>query len=277
MLEQNPRPDTQQPASPAIAWKTGTSWGFHDAWTAGVIGNYVLVVWVGNFDNTANPAFVGIQTAAPLFLRIADSLRAQGLIQTATPLPPAGVRQVAVCAASGDLPNAHCPMTANTWFIPGKSPIRVSSLHRAAWVDAQGRAACAGQAGAHSEVFEYWPSELAVLFRQAGMPRRAAPREAICNQQMQVAANEEPPRITSPQRGAVYTLRVGQASQVSLAANAFAPTREIFWFANNAFVGKTQGSQSLQWTPPASGRYTVRAVDESGASDSRELSVEFIS
>ena len=69
MLEQNPRPDTQLPASPPTAWKTGTSWGFHDAWTAGVVGNYVLVVWVGNFDNTANPAFVGIQTAAPLFLR----------------------------------------------------------------------------------------------------------------------------------------------------------------------------------------------------------------
>ncbi len=277
MLEQNPRPDTQQPASPPIAWKTGTSWGFHDAWTAGVMGNYVLVVWVGNFDNTANPAFVGIQTAAPLFLRIADSLRAQGLISTTPALPPAGVRQVAVCAASGDLPNTLCPMTANTWFIPGKSPIRVSNLHRAVWLDAQGRAACAGQAGAHTEVFEFWPSELAVLFRQAGMPRRAAPREAVCNNASNFAASEEPPRITSPLRGAVYSLRVGRAAQVPLVANAAAPTREIFWFANNAFVGKTQGSQSLLWTPPASGRYTVRAVDESGASDSRELAVEFIS
>ncbi len=278
MLEQNPRPDTQQPASPPIAWKTGTSWGFHDAWTAGVIGPYVLVVWVGNFDNTANPAFVGIQTAAPLFLRIADSLRAQGLmVSSGAAILPAGVRQVAVCAASGDLPNSLCPQTANTWFIPGKSPIRVSSLHRAVWIDGQGRAACAGQAGAHSEVFEFWPSELAVLFKQAGMPRRAPPKEAVCNNSSQMAANDEPPRITSPMRGAVYTLRVGKQSQVSLMANASASTREIFWFANNAFVGKTQGSHSLQWTPPAAGRYTVRAVDESGASDSRELSVEFIS
>ena len=64
-----------------MAWKTGTSWGFRDAWTAGVFGRHVLVVWVGNFDGSGNPAFVGIKTAAPLFFRIVDSLRAQGLDQ----------------------------------------------------------------------------------------------------------------------------------------------------------------------------------------------------
>ncbi len=277
MLEQNPRPDTQLPASPPTAWKTGTSWGFHDAWTAGVVGNYVLVVWVGNFDNTANPAFVGIQTAAPLFLRIADSLRAQGLVSAPQVLPPAGVRQLEVCAASGDLPNAACPQLANTWFIPGKSPIRVSTLHRAVWVDAQGQAACAGQPGAQLQVFEFWPSELALLFRQAGLPRRVAPRELICNNATPLASNDEPPRITSPQLGAVYQLRLGRNAQVPLVADAASPMRNIFWFANNAFLGKTQGGQALLWTPPASGGYTLRAVDEAGASDSRQLAVEFIS
>jgi penicillin-binding protein 1C len=73
MLRQTPRPDTFAPARPAIAWKTGTSWGFRDAWTAGVFGRYVLVVWVGDFDGSSNPAFVGIDAAAPLFLRIVDA------------------------------------------------------------------------------------------------------------------------------------------------------------------------------------------------------------
>ncbi|MBS0308828.1 MAG: penicillin-binding protein 1C, partial [Proteobacteria bacterium] len=65
MLKTNVRPDTGEPASPAVAWKTGTSWGFHDAWTAGVLGRHVLIVWVGNFDNSSNATFIGIQTAAP--------------------------------------------------------------------------------------------------------------------------------------------------------------------------------------------------------------------
>ena len=65
MLTNNIRPDTKRRAKPKVAWKTGTSWGFKDAWTAGIIGHYVLVVWLGNFDNAGNTAFVGIQAAAP--------------------------------------------------------------------------------------------------------------------------------------------------------------------------------------------------------------------
>ena len=43
-----------------IAWKTGTSIEFQDTWSVGVVGQYVLAVWVGNFNGRANPAFVGI-------------------------------------------------------------------------------------------------------------------------------------------------------------------------------------------------------------------------
>ncbi|MDL2307906.1 penicillin-binding protein 1C, partial [Desulfovibrio sp. OttesenSCG-928-C06] len=58
-------------------WKTGTSNGARDAWTAGVFGPYVLVVWVGNFNNQANPHFVGVKVAAPLFWDIADAAYSQ--------------------------------------------------------------------------------------------------------------------------------------------------------------------------------------------------------
>src|SRR5690606_31660923 len=53
MLRSAPRPAdsiVRPRSSTQVAWKTGTSWGFRDAWTAGVFGPYVLVVWVGNFD-----------------------------------------------------------------------------------------------------------------------------------------------------------------------------------------------------------------------------------
>ena len=73
LLRQTPRPDSGLPARPGIAWKTGTSWGFRDAWTAGVFGRHVLVVWIGQFDGVGNPAFIGIHAAAPLYLRIVDA------------------------------------------------------------------------------------------------------------------------------------------------------------------------------------------------------------
>lgn len=278
MLRRNPRPDTGQPAFPAVAWKTGTSWGFRDAWTAGVFGQYALVVWVGNFDGSSNPAFVGVQTAAPLFFSIVDSLRSQGLdrggLVRAT---PANLKRVAVCAASGDLPNAHCRDLAPTWFIPGKSPIKVSTLHRAVWIEAAtGREVCGPGPGVHSEVFEYWGSDMLQIFAQAGMPRRIPP-PSRCGQGgtlRSVASAGDRPQITSPMREATYVLRLGKLAPLALRANA--PRQgPLYWFADNAFVGEVPAGKELAWSPPAAGRYTLSAVDAQGQTDTREVTIEF--
>jgi penicillin-binding protein 1C len=277
MLQRNPRPDTGLPAFPAVAWKTGTSWGFHDAWTVGVFGRFVLVVWVGNFDGSANPAFVGIKTAAPLFFSIVDSLRSQGLDPGAMARPtPARLSRVAVCSASGDLPNAHCPDVAETWFIPGKSPIKVSTLHRAAWIDqASGREVCAPGPGVRSEVFEYWGSDMLQLFAQAGMPRRIPPAGRCKAAQRPDPGPGEGPQIVSPLRAANYVLRIGQPEPLSLRANA-ARQGPLYWFADDAFVGQVPAGRELSWSPPAAGRYILSVVDGLGLTETREVAVEFM-
>src|SRR5207245_10572617 len=130
-----------------------------------------------------NPSFIGIDAAAPLFFRIADALN---LARPNEPVPslaqPAGVSKVAVCAESGDLPNVDCPHTVDTWYIPGKSPIKVSQLHRAIAIDTRtGRPGCPPYSiGTRFEVFEFWPSDMLKLFRQAGMPRRTPPPLPAC-------------------------------------------------------------------------------------------------
>lgn len=277
MLQANPRPDTGQPAFPPVAWKTGTSWGFRDAWTAGVFGRLVLVVWVGHFDGSANPAFVGVQTAAPLFFQIVDSLRSQGLAKAAPdPTGPLNLRRVSVCRASGDLPNEDCTDLGPTWFIPGKSPIRLSTLHRALWVHtASGRAVCGPGPGVQREVFEHWGSDMLQLFAQAGMPRRAPPAPPRCGTGgMPAAAEQDGPQIVAPLRGANVVLRVGRDAGLNLRANTSRPG-PVYWFADAAFLGSTSGGGSLAWQPPAAGTYTLIAVDAAGAADERPIRVEF--
>jgi penicillin-binding protein 1C len=278
MLKKNPRPDTGRPASPAVAWKTGTSWGFHDAWSVAVFGRYVLVVWIGNFDNSANPAFVGVQAAAPLLFRAVDALRSQG--QDAGEIAramPANVARVEVCEASGDLPNAACPQTVSTWYIPGKSPIRVSNLHRIVYLDAAGRRVCGPGAGVHEEVYEFWTSDMLRLFREAGMPRRVAPPAPDCAARRDdLGDDREGPRIVSPVRGLVYTLRIGRLAPLSLRAEAAAGTQAIYWFAGSAYLGRAPFGEGLAWSPPQPGRYLLRAVDDRGAADSRELVVDLV-
>jgi len=288
MLKKNPRPDSGNPAFPPVAWKTGTSWGFHDAWSVGIFGRYVLVVWIGNFDNSGNPAFVGVQVAAPLLFRVVDALRGQGLdageIVRAT---PANVARVEVCAASGDLPNAACPQTVSTWYIPGKSPIRVSTLHRMVYLDAAGRRVCAPGAGIREEVYEFWTSDMLQLFREAGMPRRVAPPAPDCAAGAGEAgpgpagsgdalADRAGPRIVSPVRGLMYTLRIGHSEPLSLRADSTAGTRSVYWFAGNAYLGRAPFGDGLAWSPSQPGRYLLRAVDDRGGADTRELTVDLV-
>ncbi len=284
MLKTNIRPDTNLPAAPAVAWKTGTSWGFRDAWTAGIFGRYVLLVWVGNFDGSGNPAFVGIQTAAPLFFKIVDSIRGQNLDPGELARPwPANVTRVEVCAASGDLPNEWCKDTIPTWFIPGKSPIRISRLHRAVKIDTRtGRATCSDGPHVKTEIFEFWPTDMQRLFRMAGMPRRAPPTLPDCGnggdyalQLSERPEDRDGPQITSPNRGVTYTLRLSAPAPVMLRANISGRDSKLFWFANDSLIGQVNAGTDMPWTPPMPGKYQLRAIDTRGRADVREIVVEF--
>jgi penicillin-binding protein 1C len=123
----------------------------------------------------------------------------------------------------------------STWYIPGKSPIRISNLHRIAYLDAAGRSVCGPGAGVHEEVYEFWTSDMLRLFREAGMPRRVAPPVADCGAKFNGGNDSDGPRIVSPVRGLAYTVRISQSAPLLL-----------------------------------------RAVDDRGLADNRELIVDFL-
>lgn len=280
-----------------VYWKTGTSTAFRDAWTAGVFDHYVLVVWIGNFDGRPNPAFVGVERAAPLFFQMVDALRA-----SRTPgepdrpdfmlRPPPELRRVEVCAGSGDLPNAWCPQRVATWYLPGVSPIRVSTLHRALRVDRRsGLLACADtpEAETRVEVFEAWSSDMLELFARAGLPRRRLPApDPRCDAggASAVADGEgalaHAPEITSPLAGVAYLLRdadddasasASAPAPLALRATSDAAAQALYWFVDGAFVGRAARGAGLEWQPRAPGRYQVRVVDDAGRAARRELVV----
>lgn len=281
MLRANPRPDDLVIQGVAgggpVAWKTGTSWGYRDAWTVGVFGPYVLAVWVGEFDGRSNPAFVGLHAAAPLFFRMVEALRASpGYVDPVRTQPP-NLAHVEVCTASGDLPNAHCPQTTRTAFIPGTSPIRLSRLHRRVAVDRRsGRLACApfdpGQV--RWELHEYWPSDLMRLFAQAGIARRPPP-SGDCGVER---AHGSAPQIVSPLDGVRYPVRDGRMGRTRLVFNAHAEgdVRHLYWFVDDAYVGTTAPGVALGWNPSRPGQFQVRVLDEHGRGDQRALRVELL-
>jgi penicillin-binding protein 1C len=291
MLKDAVRPDAvnvPRLASEArpVAWKTGTSFSYRDAWSAGLFDNYVLVVWVGNFDGTVNPEFVGRTAAAPLLFHIVDAMRASGPdvpMETTCFARTAdlNLREVDLCAVSGMIAGPNCAEKMKGWFIPGKSPIAACDVHRKVWIDNATGMRLSGEpdaAGtAHEEVCEFWPSDLEKLLRAAGVPRVGPPaRIGPYHSPKYVSAQDgaNGPRIVSPKTGLIYHMRVGSetAEVLNLEATAETSREELHWFVDAACVGTSEPSTALLWKM-APGKHVVRAVDEAGRADSRQIVV----
>ncbi|WP_430258212.1 penicillin-binding protein 1C [Neorhizobium sp. IRS_2294] len=80
-----------------IAYKTGTSYGYRDAWSVGYDGRHVLGVWVGRPDNGAVPGIAGYQTAAPILF---EAFARSGVAITPHSSPPSATARL----AQSDLP-----------------------------------------------------------------------------------------------------------------------------------------------------------------------------
>jgi penicillin-binding protein 1C len=83
-----------------IGFKTGTSYGFRDAWSVGFSNDYTVAVWVGRADGTPRPGHVGREAGAPVLLKMFGLLPRD---RRPAPAVPAGVLQV---SATEDLPPA---------------------------------------------------------------------------------------------------------------------------------------------------------------------------
>ena len=277
------RPGVADTARPdPIFWKTGTSNGFHDAWSVAVFDHYIMAVWIGNADGRGNPAFVGRTCAAPLLFQAIDSLRTAGRVHLGPHDPPAGanLKRVEFCAVSGELAGPHCVHRVEGWFIPGISPIASCNVHREVIVDAETGMRLPHPDPARAvkrEVYEFWSSDLMRLFREAGLPRRRPPPYLPGSRPEGVAYQEGiAPRIVSPQPGAVYMLKAGVAApreQITLQAQTDADVEQVYWFAGRQFIGRTTPHDLLVWSPPP-GSYSLTAIDDSGRAASEKVEIE---
>lgn len=283
MLKDNPRPrqgfeqNWLQDQTP-VPWKTGTSFSFRDAWSVGLVGPYVVAVWIGNFDGESNPAFVGAEAAGPLFFAIVDALKAEGLPPVPVKSLPK-IKDVEVCALSGKIPGPHCHHKVMTKFIPGKSPIGVCDIHRALPIDnASGLRSCALlNRPSHEEVFEFWDSDILRLFRQAGIPRRLPPRWHPSCDVATKSRHGVSPQITSPRRNVIYNVRVKNQRTEKLAflATTDADAQHVYWFLDNAFLGVADAGQAFFWDPKP-GAFRVRVVDDLGRVNETHIKVAVV-
>lgn len=286
MLTQTPRDqssiiDLELKQRTPIAWKTGTSYGFRDAWTAGVFGPYVLVVWLGNFDHSENPHLIGRDLAAPLFFRIVEQFSQSHLSSNqdwhSPSLSNLNIKKVSLCSVSGKLAGDLCPHKKSGWFIPSISPIQTCDLHRQIAISKKTGLRLCGQPHQpwKNEIFEFWSSDVLDHFQKFGIARKVAPtytNECAFNDNQE---NGLSPEILSPKHDLKYMISFQGSKnreKIPFKATADADVKKLSWYVNHQFIGKVSPSESIEFDASA-GLFEVIVIDDHGRSASRTFEV----
>lgn len=261
------------------SWKTGTSNGQRDALTAGIFGPYVLIVWIGNFDASPNPNFIGAETALPLFFQTAEKLQQMqgGLEKAWYSKDTLNVKEIDVCAATGDINLSLCPHMpkVKAYFIPGKSPIKETGVLRKILINSMtGLRECKEIEGVtKEEMYEFWSVELQRLFAKAGIHKKPVPPYSLqCLHEIPQIEGKAP-QILSPVKEVCYQQDVKNSQEISLIADMDADVNVVHWFIDDSYVGYTEKNARLGYVPTV-GMHTVYAVDEFGRASYFSFNVE---
>lgn len=253
----------------AVAYKTGTSVGFRDAWAVGVFDGLILAVWVGNFDGASNPEFLGLRSAAPLFFEIVDALRAgheADVVRNRTPpVQPARIVRAAICRVSGQLATPLCGDVVMSPFIAGVSPIETCTVHRQFDIDNLSGLRRSQEIAdrTHKETYEIWPADIMDIFAQAGLMRRLPPSLDPADNPAEAATGDKP-SILSPVAGMQYFYDISAADErIPFISAVASDSKKVWWFLDGGLLGNAAARVPLFWKPQA-GKHELKAVDDRG-------------
>ncbi|MBD3382208.1 MAG: penicillin-binding protein 1C [candidate division Zixibacteria bacterium] len=259
---------------PAIAWKTGTSYGRRDAWAIGYNPKYTVGVWAGNFSGEGSPWLVGAETAAPLMFAIFDQITLGEEPQWFKRPEGIGVRQV--CALSGMPPGPHCQKTKTALYIEKVSDNMTCPLHGQILVDRESghrlSRDCTYGHDYDSLVVELWPARLANWFTRHNLLKPLPEFAPECLGTRQ----SDRPVILSPEPETVFELVdhiPAEYQQIPLKASVSLDSREIHWFIDEKLYASVKNGEKIFYRPKT-GRHSLVCVDDLGRSSRIEFEVK---
>jgi penicillin-binding protein 1C len=262
--------------APAVAWKTGTSYGHRDAWSVGYSDRYAIGVWAGNFDGHGQKGMSGSEFAAPLLF---DLFRAIDVEDGRPRLSGQAGRlssTIEVCAVSRQLPTPYCHDRIRVETIPGRTHLHACDIHRPIFIDPKSKQRLAGDCVAshpHTQVIAtVYPPDLVAWWRAQNQPFAELPPLApSCSD----VASSAKPRIVSPDGATPYRLRRDaplEFQEILLAAQT-SNAAKLYWFEDGLLVASGDASRRM-FLKPKHGSHQLVVVDDSGRSDAVTYRVE---
>ncbi|WP_200550171.1 peptidoglycan glycosyltransferase PbpC [Kosakonia sp. LAM2021] len=272
--EAQPVPDEALPQVVPLAWKTGTSYGYRDAWAIGINARYVIGIWTGRPDGTPVAGQFGFASAVPLLNQVNNLLQPRSALEQAR-LPrdprPQTVSSGVICWPGGQsLPSgdSNCRRRLTTWLLDGSQPPTLllpeqesgHGINFPLWLNKEGRRVAADCPDAQQKTLIAWPLPLEPWL-PAG-ERRAA-RLPVSDKSCPPRDDNAPPPLllSGVREGAVIKRIPGQAFAL-LPLQSSGGEGSRWWFLNGEPLASHNNLLSLKLDK--SGEYQLLVMDDAG-------------
>jgi penicillin-binding protein 1C len=251
------------PSMQTIAWKTGTSYGFRDAWAVGVTDRYVVGVWVGNANGEGKPELVGARTAGPVMFDIFNIFPTSSWFTR----PESEFVEAVVCRQSGRLKSRYCDEADTVLILPNGLRTEACMYHIPVNLTADGRYRVyehcleAGQPAVRQNRFVL-PPVWEWYYKQHHPEYEALPPFMPgCGEGSHV-----PMAFIYPQRNATVYLPKqldGSDGEITLELAHGNNNTTVFWHINSDYLGSTRNIHKYTFRP-SRGRHSITVVDTDG-------------
>lgn len=250
-------------SSQRVAWKTGTSFGFRDAWAIGLTAQYVVCVWVGNADGEGRPGLTGVDVAAPVLFDIFRQLPNGKWFQT----PKHQLRKMKVCKQSGYKAGEYCRETLEELVSPSGEKTGLCPYHKLIHLDRTASYRVTDQCESTAMmVHQPWfvlPPAMEYYYKIKNSDYKMLPPfKPGCTD----AGSNYVMEMIYPKNNASVYIPVefdGSRGKVVLNATHRNSNAKIYWHIDNEYVATTKTYHQLAVSPPA-GKHTLTLVDENG-------------
>lgn len=259
-------------SSKQVAWKTGTSFGFKDAWTIGVTDHYVIGVWAGNSDGEGRPGLTGVGVAAPIMFDVAALLNDTYSHPVSTPESI----EVEVCALTGYPSTDLCEHTKMVTMPDVEVQTGPCPYHKKVFLDStrqyQVLPDCYPVDQRRYESYFVLPPVMEWFYKKHSALYRPLP---ALYPSCATAHPDDLMAFIYPKSDARVTIPIGihgDRQQVVFEIAHRNPGKRIYWTLDDTFLGQTRWNHQMPLDVER-GTYELRCVDEDGVELHRKIVV----
>ncbi|GAA3593580.1 penicillin-binding protein 1C [Flavivirga amylovorans] len=257
--------------SKQVAWKTGTSFGFRDAWAIGTTKDYVVGVWVGNADGEGRPGLVGVQTAAPILFDVFDLLPNSNWFSK----PFDEMQEIDICKQSGHRASQNCKNIEQKFIQVSGLKTKPCPYHVLIHVDNnesfQVSASCEDLNNIIHKPWFVLPPLMAHYYKTKNPFYKPLPKfRSDC-----LGENTASMEFIYPkENNAIFLPKDfdGNTNDLILKIAHSKPESTLFWYLNDTFIGSTKDIHDMA-IMPKQGPHIITVVDKFGNEAKRRITI----